>query len=89
MGGDGVNDNSVVRVFSEGTKATETPEQATTPALQRRRGRFARRATWRAPWRRWRRELTNFRVEMVYRTDRYDRGGDQVAFSTPASRPCA
>src|SRR4051812_47480213 len=27
-GGDGVNDNSVIRVFSEGTKAVETPEQA-------------------------------------------------------------
>src|SRR5207237_6485527 len=27
-GGDGVHDNSTLRVFSEGTKATETPQQA-------------------------------------------------------------
>ncbi|MDE2274764.1 MAG: M28 family metallopeptidase, partial [Burkholderiales bacterium] len=79
-GGDGVNDNSVVRVFSEGTKANETPEQANrrrynggeidSPSrnLARTMAAIADRA------------MTNFRVEMVYRTDRYGRGGDQVEF---------
>jgi Peptidase family M28 len=79
-GQDGVHDNSSVRVFSEGTKATETPEQA---AKRRYNGgeldspsrNIARYMATLAE-----RHLTNLRVEMVYRTDRYGRGGDQVAF---------
>lgn len=79
-GGDGVNDNATVRLFSEGTKATETPEQA-----QRRRynggevdspsRNIARYMAALAD-----RSLTNLHVQMVYRTDRYGRGGDQVEF---------
>ena len=79
-GGDGVDDNSVVRVFSEGTKANETPEQA---ARRRYNGgevdspsrNLARTMAAIAD-----RAMTNFRVEMVYRTDRWGRGGDQVEF---------
>ncbi|MBX3620190.1 MAG: M20/M25/M40 family metallo-hydrolase [Rhizobacter sp.] len=79
-GQDGVVDNTSVRVFSEGTKALETPAQA-----QRRRynggeldspsRNLARFISALAE-----RHLTHFRVQMVYRTDRYGRGGDQVAF---------
>jgi len=69
-----------VRVFSEGTKATETPAQA-----NRRRynggevdspsRNIARHMADLAE-----RYLTNLHVRMVYRTDRYGRGGDQVPF---------
>lgn len=79
-GGDGVRDDSTVRVFSEGTKAVETPAQA-----DRRRydggevdspsRNIARYMAQLAP-----RYLTRLEVRMVYRTDRFGRGGDQVEF---------
>jgi hypothetical protein len=77
-GQNGVLDNTLVRVFSEGTKATETPKQAEkrrynggeldSPArnLSRYLDALAQE------------RLTNFKVRQVYRTDRYGRGGDQV-----------
>ena len=78
FGEDGVHDSSTVRVFSEGTKATETPAQA-----NRRRfnggeidspsRNIARYMATIAE-----RDLTGFRVRMIYRTDRFGRGGDQV-----------
>ena len=79
-GQDGVNDNSVVRVFSEGTKAVETPEQANrrrynggeVDSPSRNLARFVADLA--------ERHLVNLRVNMVYRTDRYGRGGDQVPF---------
>jgi hypothetical protein len=79
-GQDGVRDNTTVRVFSEGTKATETQAQANrrrynggevdspSPNIARYMAALAER------------HLTNLRVRMVYRTDRFGRGGDQVAF---------
>jgi Zn-dependent M28 family amino/carboxypeptidase len=79
-GQDGVNDNSVVRVFSEGTKALETPEQASKRRynggeLDSPSRNLARFVAGLAD-----RHLVNLRVNMVYRTDRYGRGGDQVEF---------
>src|SRR6201996_717607 len=79
-GQDGVNTNDVVRVFSEGTKALETPEQASKrrynggelDSPSRNLARFVAGLA--------ERHLVNFRVNMVYRTDRYGRGGDQVEF---------
>jgi Zn-dependent M28 family amino/carboxypeptidase len=79
-GGDGVNDNSTVRVFSEGTKALETPEQAgrrrynggELDSPSRNLARFVAGLA--------ERHLVNLHVNMVYRTDRYGRGGDQVEF---------
>jgi hypothetical protein len=79
-GQDGVHDNATVRVFSEGTKATETPAQAARrrynggelDSPSRNLARFMARLA--------EAQLTNLKVEMVYRTDRYGRGGDQVAF---------
>jgi len=75
-----VVDNTVVRVFSEGTKSNETPAQA---AYRRYHGgeldspsrNVARTMAALAD-----RYLPDFRVRMVYRTDRYARGGDQVPF---------
>lgn len=74
----GVRDNTHVRVFSEGTRTTETQAQA-----DRRRynggevdspsRNLARYMDALAD-----RYLTNLDVVMVYRTDRYGRGGDQV-----------
>lgn len=74
----GVIDNTHVRVFSEGTRSTETPAEA----QQRRYNggevdsparNLARYIARLAP-----QVLTNFRVRMIYRTDRFHRGGDQV-----------
>jgi len=80
QGGDGVIDNGTVRVFSEGTKALETPEQASRrrynggelDSPSRNLARFVAGLA--------ERHLVNLRVNMVYRTDRYGRGGDQVEF---------
>jgi len=79
-GGDGVNDNSVVRVFSEGTKALETPEQANrrrynggeVDSPSRNLARFISALADR--------QMPHLRAALVYRTDRYSRGGDQVSF---------
>ncbi len=77
-GGDGVHDNTTVRVFSEGTKAIETPAQAN---VRRYNGgevdspsrNLARTMAALADA-----HLTNLHVQLVYRTDRFGRGGDQV-----------
>jgi hypothetical protein len=74
----GVRDNTHVRVFSEGTRAVETPEQANrrrynggeVDSPSRNLARFIDRIADEY--------LTNLDVVMVYRTDRYGRGGDQV-----------
>ena len=77
-GQSGVVDATHVRVFSEGTRATETPEEASkrrynggeldTPSRN-----LARYIDGLAE-----RYLTDFDAVMVYRTDRFSRGGDQV-----------
>ena len=74
----GLIDNTHVRIFSEGTKAVETQEQAN--------GRRYNGGEVDSPSRNLARYmdvladryLTNFDVKMVYRTDRFGRGGDQV-----------
>jgi len=79
-GQDGVIDNTIVRVFSEGTKSNETLEQAKyrryhggeVDSPSRNVARYLAELTDRY--------LTNFHVRLVYRTDRYGRGGDQVPF---------
>ena len=79
-GQNGVRDDTVVRVFSEGTKSNETLKQAAyrryhggeVDSPSRNLARYMDRLadTY----------LPDFRVRMVYRTDRYGRGGDQVPF---------
>jgi Zn-dependent M28 family amino/carboxypeptidase len=79
-GQDGVHDNTVVRIFSEGTKSGETLEQAKyrryhggevdSPSRNVSRTLAALADDY----------LINFHVHQVYRTDRYGRGGDQVPF---------
>ncbi|TCI06476.1 M20/M25/M40 family metallo-hydrolase [Dyella soli] len=79
-GQNGVLDNTTVRVFSEGTRTNETAEQGKYRAYHggevdspsRNIARYMERiaSTY----------LPDLRVRMVYRTDRYSRGGDQVPF---------
>lgn len=77
-GDNGVHEAGYVRVFSEGTKSTETPEEATrrrynggeVDSPSRNLGRFADELA--------QRYLKPFSVRMFYRTDRFQRGGDQV-----------
>ena len=72
-------DAAHVRVFSEGAKAVETPQQADrrrynggeVDSPSRNLARFVDGLA--GPY------LKGFQVRMVYRTDRYSRGGDQVA----------
>ncbi|MGH8158621.1 MAG: M20/M25/M40 family metallo-hydrolase [Rhodanobacter sp.] len=79
-GQNGVIDNTTVRVFSEGTKSNETGKQADyrryhggeVDSPSRNVARYM--ATIADDY------LPDFHVKMVYRTDRYARGGDQVPF---------
>ena len=79
-GQSGVIDNTRIRVFAEGTRTLETQAEADSrrynggevDSPSRNLARFIDGVADRY--------LTNFDVEMIYRTDRYGRGGDQVAF---------
>jgi Zn-dependent M28 family amino/carboxypeptidase len=79
-GQDGVNDNTSVRVFSEGTKSGETIEQAKYRRYHGGEVDSPSRNVARLLADLANEYLTNFHVHMVYRTDRYGRGGDQVPF---------
>jgi Zn-dependent M28 family amino/carboxypeptidase len=77
-GQSGVRDTTRVRVFSEGTKTVETAAQADRRRynggeLDSSSRNLARFIDVMAD-----RYLANFDVDMIYRTDRYGRGGDQV-----------
>ena len=77
-GQSGVRDTTRIRVFSEGTKTVETEAQeerrryngGEVDSSSRNLARFVDGLADRY--------LANFDVEMIYRTDRYGRGGDQV-----------
>ena len=77
-GSGGTMDNTHVRVFAEGTKAVETPAQANrrrynggeVDSPSRNIARFLDRIA--------ERHLINLDVKMIYRTDRFGRGGDQT-----------
>lgn len=79
-GGDGQSDPHSVRVFSEGTKSNETLDQAKyrryhggeVDSPSRNLARYMQSLAEQV--------LDGFRVHMVYRTDRYGRGGDQTEF---------
>jgi len=79
-GQNGMHDNTTVRVFSEGTKAVETQDQANRRRYNGGEVDSPSRNIARLIERMAREHLTNFSVTMVYRTDRYGRGGDQVEF---------
>ncbi|HEY9403254.1 MAG TPA: M20/M25/M40 family metallo-hydrolase, partial [Pyrinomonadaceae bacterium] len=80
LGGNGVRDRGGVRVFSEGVPSNETPEEANVrrstggenDSSSRQLARFIKEtaATY----------LPRFDVRLVYRRDRYQRGGDHIPF---------
>ena len=79
-GGNGVRDRRRLRVFSEGVPSDETPEQARvrqnvggehdSPARQL--ARFIKETS--------ESYLPDLRVQLIYRRDRYGRGGDHIPF---------
>jgi Zn-dependent M28 family amino/carboxypeptidase len=80
LGGNGVRDRGTVRVFSEGVPSNETPEQANVrrgvggenDSASRQLARFIKDAA--------QHYVKGMRVTMVYRRDRYLRGGDHRPF---------
>jgi acetylornithine deacetylase/succinyl-diaminopimelate desuccinylase-like protein len=78
LGTNGVREDGYVRVFSEGTRALETPDQAKrrrynggeVDSPSRNLARFIDALADRYG--------RGFKVRMIYRTDRFSRGGDQV-----------
>jgi hypothetical protein len=80
LGGNGVRDRRTVRVFSEGVPSNETEAEANTrrsvggenDSQSRQLARFIHETA--------RTYLPNFRVQMIYRRDRYLRGGDHIPF---------
>lgn len=80
-GENGVIDNTVVRLFSEGVRANQTPAMAKylryeggeLDSPSREIARYAKRVAESV--------IPNWRVELIYRVDRFGRGGDHEAFN--------
>jgi len=80
LGGNGLRDRKSIRVFSEGVQSNETPEEAVArrgvggenDSTSRQLSRFIKETAARY--------VPNFSVSMVYRRDRYLRGGDHIPF---------
>jgi Zn-dependent M28 family amino/carboxypeptidase len=80
LGGNGVRDRRTVRVFSEGIPSNETQQEATTrrsvggenDSQSRQVARFIKETTDRY--------VPLMKVWMIYRRDRYGRGGDHQPF---------
>jgi hypothetical protein len=80
LGGNGVRDRRSVRVFAEGVPTSETDAEAATrrsvggenDSPARQLARFIKEAA--EPF------MPGFRVRMIYRRDRYLRGGDHIPF---------
>jgi hypothetical protein len=80
LGGNGVHDPHTVRVFSEGVPSNETTQEATTrrsvggenDSTSRQLARFIKEVG--------ERYVRGMKVAMVYRRDRYGRGGDHQPF---------
>jgi hypothetical protein len=80
LGGNGVRDRRTLRVFSEGVPSNEKPEEANVrrgvggenDSASRQLARFIRETG--------ERYVPGMKVMMVYRRDRYLRGGDHIPF---------
>jgi hypothetical protein len=80
LGGNGVRDRRTLRVFSEGVPSSETTDEANVrrgvggenDSASRQLARFIKETG--------ERYVPNMRVMMVYRRDRYLRGGDHIPF---------
>lgn len=80
LGGNGVRDAHTIRIFSEGVPSNETPQEAMTrrsvggenDSQSRQLARFIKEIG--------ERYVTGMKVWMIYRRDRYGRGGDHQPF---------
>ena len=80
LGGNGIRDRGTVRVFSEGVPSNETTAEATTrrsvggenDSASRQLARFIKETS--EPY------VPGMKVWMIYRRDRYGRGGDHIPF---------
>src|SRR5215207_2713373 len=80
LGGNGVRDRGTVRVFSEGVPSNETPAEGTTrrsvggenDSASRQLARFIKEVNDAY--------VPHMKVMLVYRRDRYGRGGDHIPF---------
>lgn len=80
LGGNGIRDRNTVRVFSEGVPSNETPAEATTrrsvggenDSASRQLARFIKETS--------EAYVPGMKVWMIYRRDRYGRGGDHIPF---------
>jgi hypothetical protein len=80
LGGNGVRNRNTVRVFSEGVPSNETPAEANTrrsvggenDSASRQLARFIKETTESF--------VPQMNVMLVYRRDRYGRGGDHIPF---------
>jgi Zn-dependent M28 family amino/carboxypeptidase len=80
LGANGVHDPGTVRVFSEGVPSNETPAEANTrrsvggenDSASRQLARFIKETA--------QSYVPTMKVMMVYRRDRYSRGGDHIPF---------
>jgi len=91
LGGNGVRDTNTIRVFSEGVPSNETTEEGNTrrgvggenDSASRQLARFIKETT--------ERYVPGMNALLVYRRDRYLRGGDHIPFlerGFPAVRFC-
>jgi Peptidase family M28 len=79
-GGNGVRDARTIRLFSEGVPTSETPEQTAlrqalggeNDGVSRQLARYVKETG--------ENRATRMRVKLVYRRDRFLRGGDQIPF---------
>jgi hypothetical protein len=78
---DGVINNSVVRVFSEGTRANETPEEARTRRFTGGEVDSPSRNLARYVKSQGDQYMTNLDIKMIYRLDRFGRGGHHRPFN--------
>jgi len=80
-GQSGVIDNTRVRLFSEGTRDTETPEDAKQRRFEGGENDSASRNVARYTKALAESYLPNWTVALIYRLDRFGRGGDHSAFN--------
>ena len=80
LGGNGARDRRTLRVFAEGVPSAETPEEAATRRSVGGENDSASRQLARFIVETGAAYLPGFRVQIIYRRDRYLRGGDHIPF---------
>lgn len=80
VGGNGVHDDKTVRVFSEGVPSDETTAEATARKSVGGENDSPSRQLARLIKETGEKYVKGFKVTMIYRRDRYGRGGDHIPF---------